>query len=178
MIALSCGIKISAVRHLILSQSTLVRPHLEYANAVWCPYKIGDIEIIENNEKVQKQATKLVIQLKKRPYTERLKVLDLHTLKYRRIRGDMTKIFKIVPQKYDASCSPTLQFNNRVDTRGNKYKLLNKSFQPYPGLIVFAILLSRPGAKVGVYIERLYICALYIYSNFSPWRIRRAIGID
>ena len=97
-----------------------------YANAVWCPYKIGYIEVIE---KVQKRVTKLVIQLKKLPYTERLKVLDLHTLKYRRIRGDMIEIFKIIHQKYDASCSLTKQFNNRVDTRGNKYKLLNTSFQ-------------------------------------------------
>jgi len=23
----------------------MVRPHLEYANAVWCPYKKGDIEL-------------------------------------------------------------------------------------------------------------------------------------
>ena len=40
----------------------------------------------------------------------------------------MIEIFKIIYQKYDASCSPMLQFNNWVDTRGNKYKLLNKSF--------------------------------------------------
>jgi len=40
----------------------------------------------------------------------------------------MIEIFKIIHQKYDTSCSPMLQFNNRVDTRGNKYKLLNKSF--------------------------------------------------
>jgi len=52
-------------------------PHLDYASTVWCPYKIGDIEVIE---KVQNKATKLVIQLKKLPYTERLKELDLHTL--------------------------------------------------------------------------------------------------
>ena len=60
-----------------LLYTSLVRPHLEYANALWCPYKIGDIEVIQ---KVQKRATKLVIQLKKLPYTEQLKELDLHTL--------------------------------------------------------------------------------------------------
>ena len=107
-----------------ISDRLPLRSHLDYASAVWWPYKIVDIEV---SEKIQKRATMLVTQLKKLPYTERLKELDLHTLKYRRIRGDMTKIFKIVPQKYDPSCSPTLQFNNRVDTRGNKYKLLNKS---------------------------------------------------
>jgi len=43
----------------------------------------------------------------------------------------MIKIFKIIDQKYDASYSPVLQFNNRVDTIGNKYKLLNKFLLHY-----------------------------------------------
>ena len=34
----------------------MVRPHLEYANSVWCPYKNGDIEDIE---KVQKKSYKV-----------------------------------------------------------------------------------------------------------------------
>jgi len=68
----------------------MVRPHLEYANSVWCPYKIGDIK-----EKVQKRATKLIINLKNMSYTDRLKRLNLPTLKYRRLRGDMIKVFKI-----------------------------------------------------------------------------------
>ena len=71
----------------------MVRPHLEYANSVWCPYKKGDIEDIE---KVQKRATKLVISLKHLPYVDRLQQLKLPTLKYRRLRGDMIEIFKIV----------------------------------------------------------------------------------
>ena len=32
----------------------MVRPYLEYANAVWCPYKKGDIEIIEKVKKSHK----------------------------------------------------------------------------------------------------------------------------
>jgi len=43
---------------------SMVRPHLEYANSVWCPYKQGDIKEVE---KIQKRATKLVIHLKKDP---------------------------------------------------------------------------------------------------------------
>jgi len=56
------------------------------------PTKKGDIESIE---KVQKRATKLVIGLKHLPYVERLKQLKMPTLKYRRLRGDMTEVFKI-----------------------------------------------------------------------------------
>ena len=63
--------------------TSLVRPHLDYVSSVWCPYKIGDIE---DTEKLQKRAAKLVIELKHLPYTERLKWLNLHTLKYRRLR--------------------------------------------------------------------------------------------
>ena len=71
----------------ILLYKAMVRPHLEYANSVSCPYKNGDIEDIE---KVQKRATKLVISLKHLPYIDRLQQLKL---KYRRLRGDMMEVF-------------------------------------------------------------------------------------
>ena len=81
----------------ILLYKAMVRPHLEYANSVWCPYKKGDIEDIE---KVQKRATKLVISLKHLP-----------TLKYRRLRGDMIEIFKIVHNYYDPGAAVKLNFH-------------------------------------------------------------------
>ena len=52
----------------------LVRPHLEYAAAVWSPYKIRDIENIEN---VQRRATRLVPSLKSLDYPERLRRLKM-----------------------------------------------------------------------------------------------------
>ena len=69
-------------RTFVMLYKALVRPHVEYANSVWSPYKTGDIEAIE---KVQKRATKLVISLKMLPSKERLLQLNLHTLKYRRL---------------------------------------------------------------------------------------------
>ena len=68
----------------------MVCPHLECAN--WCPYEMGDIKEIE---KVQKRATKLIINLKSMSYTNRLLRLKLPTLKYRKLRGDMIEVFKI-----------------------------------------------------------------------------------
>ena len=79
-------------RTFIMLYKALVRPHVEYANSIWSPYKKGDIQAIE---KVQKRATKLVISLKKLPYKERVLQLNLHTLKYRRLRGDMIEVYKI-----------------------------------------------------------------------------------
>ena len=61
----------------ILLYKALVRPHVEYVNSVWSPYKKCDIEQIE---KIQRRATKLVISLKKLPYKERLLRLNLYTL--------------------------------------------------------------------------------------------------
>ena len=76
----------------------LVRPHIEYAEAVWSPFKVGDIEKIEN---VQRRATKQVPTLKNMEYNERLKKLKMPTLKYRRMRRDMIEVFKIINDIYD-----------------------------------------------------------------------------
>jgi len=82
----------------------------------------GDIEA---TEKIQKRATKLVISLRKLPYKERLQHLNLYTLKYRRLRGDMVEVFKILHHMYDSSVAPELIRNTY---RGSKYKLLNHTF--------------------------------------------------
>jgi hypothetical protein len=101
---------------------SLVRSQLEYASSVWSPYKKKYIEEIE---KVQKRATKMVIGCKKLSYIDRLKYLDLHTLKMRRWRGDMIEVFKILTRKYDENdvVLPHLEKTNIRQTRGNTYKL-------------------------------------------------------
>jgi len=72
------------------------------------PFKKGDID---NIEKVQKRATRLIISLKKLPYPERLRQLKLPTLKYRRLRGDMIEVFKIIHNYYDTRASIKFNFN-------------------------------------------------------------------
>jgi len=59
----------------------MVRSHLEYATTVWNPHREG---LIKSIEKVQMRATKLVTTIKHLPYAERVKALQLPTLKYRR----------------------------------------------------------------------------------------------
>ena len=70
----------------VLLYKSMVRSHLEFSNSVWSPYRVG---LTEKIEKVQKRATKLVPSCKGLPYSERLKVLDIPTVKYRHYRGDM-----------------------------------------------------------------------------------------
>ncbi|XP_076063399.1 uncharacterized protein LOC143038265 [Oratosquilla oratoria] len=96
---------------------SLVRPHLEYANQVWCPHLAKDTDAVEN---VQRRATKLVPCLKGMSYEERLRTLELPTLTYRRSRGDLIETYKILSGKYDSECTEGL-FRKREDTitRGN-----------------------------------------------------------
>ena len=59
----------------------LIRGHLEYANTVWNPIKKGDADHLE---KVQRRATTLVPEIRDLPCAERLRVLKLPSLRYRR----------------------------------------------------------------------------------------------
>ena len=71
----------------------MVRPHLEYANSIWGPFYKGDIKTAEA---VQYRSTKLIPELKDKPYEDRLKALQLPSLTYRRKRGDMIQMYKIM----------------------------------------------------------------------------------
>ena len=69
----------------------LVGPHLEYAEAKWSLFTKKDIDTIK---KVQKRATKLIPSLRNMDYTNRLKKLNVPTLQYRGLRGDMIECIK------------------------------------------------------------------------------------
>ena len=56
---------------LMLIYKAMVRPNLEYAQAVWSPYKVKLVE------KVQKRATKLIPGCGKLGYEERLKTTQV-----------------------------------------------------------------------------------------------------
>ena len=74
---------------------SLVRPHLEYATSVWSPMYKKDSITLEN---IQKRATRLVNSLSGRTYEDRLKILALPTLEYRRLRADVIQVYKILYQ--------------------------------------------------------------------------------
>ena len=61
-------------------------------------------------------------------YDDRLRCLKLPTLNYRRIRGDMIELYKIITGKYDSNCSLQLHLRSELVhasvTRGNYYKLV------------------------------------------------------
>jgi hypothetical protein len=92
---------------------------LEYASSVWNPHSKEDIEALE---KVQRRATKLVKAIKHLNYEDRLKKLKLPTLKYRRLRGDLIEVFKIVTNK-EKNSNSILTTHEGLATRGNSLKL-------------------------------------------------------
>ena len=97
-----------------------VRPILEYASPVWSPQLIKHKTAIEG---VQRRATKRVHGLKDKSYPERLKILGLPTLEYRRLRQDMVCVYKLTKGLEDIDASELLLPETGQRTRGHSCKL-------------------------------------------------------
>ena len=105
----------------------LVRSHFDYAVTVWDPYIL---KLIDDIESVQRRATVLIPEIKKLSYSERLQKLGLPTLAYRRARGEMIEVFKIISNIYDDKVTTnilTMRLNNsNMGLRGHEYTLEQK----------------------------------------------------
>ena len=89
--------------------TSIVRPHLEYANSVWNPNLQKHNTAIEN---AQRRASKLIPGMRDLSYGARLRSVGLHTLAYIRYRGDMIEIFKLTHELYDTQAvEDFLEFN-------------------------------------------------------------------
>ena len=71
----------------------MVRPIIEYANTIWSPHFLLDKRRLE---RVQCHATKMIPSLSDKSYHHRLISLDLLSLNYRRIRGDLVFLYKLI----------------------------------------------------------------------------------
>ena len=71
----------------------LVRPKLEYCVQAWRPYLRKDID---NLEKVQHRAIKMIMQCRGLSYNDKFISTGLVTLEDRRTRGDMIDVIKII----------------------------------------------------------------------------------
>ena len=114
------GLIIPTIPTFILLYKNMVRSYLDYCSSVWSPYSKCDIEDLQ---KVQKRATRLLPELKGRNYIDRLKVCKLPTLHFRCIRGDMIETYKIVSGKYDNLAAPMLPSPHSYVTRGHDSRL-------------------------------------------------------
>ena len=100
---------------------SLVRPILEYNNTVWVSSYRKQIDLVES---VQRSYTKHILEVKKFPYEERLKRLQLPSLEYRCFRGDLIQTYKIAHNIYDkVSVSSLFKFNSSSRLRGHNFKI-------------------------------------------------------
>jgi len=81
------------VNLLIRAFTVYVRPLLEHNSVIWSPQLKQDITAVEQ---VQRRFTKRLHGLRDLPYTERLTLLNLHSLELRRLHFDLIMCYRIV----------------------------------------------------------------------------------
>ena len=129
---------------------SLVRPHLEYAQAAWSPCLQGQIDELE---RVQRRATKIVPGLHRLSYVERLQMLKLPTLVYRRLRGDMIEVYKILHHIYDPEVTKNLLPSaSSHNLRGNTLKIYHQQCNSSIRHNFFALRVAKPWNSLPDYV--------------------------
>ena len=105
---------------LLRTHKVFVRPIREYCQQVWAPYLQKDIDEME---KVQRRATKLIPELRELSYEERLSALDLYKLNDRRQRGDMIFLYKIFHGLVNIDAHKLFHLDTYGKTRGHQLKI-------------------------------------------------------
>ena len=107
---------------------SLVIPLVEYCCQLWCPYKMSEIQKLED---VQRYFTRKIHGMEGKNYWERLRVLQLYSLERRRERYLILCVWKILYNK-----APNLKGDNRISFKFSRQgftcttpKLNNRSTQ-------------------------------------------------
>lgn len=107
--------------HMFLAlYKSLIRPVIEYGNTIWGPHYALDQQ---NIEKIQRRATRALAGLQDISYTDRLRILGLPSLQYRRLRGDMILLYRLVNNDIGVDFSDFFTISSSTVTRGHMYKL-------------------------------------------------------
>ncbi len=68
----------------------------------------------------------MIPTLKHLSYEDRLRKLNLPTLRYRRLRGEMIEIYKIMNEIYDPEVSQIFEKRMKSSTRGHQHKIYKR----------------------------------------------------
>jgi len=98
-----------------------VRPHVEYCTVAWSPHYIKDKELIE---KIQHRFTKMIPDLRNKPYAERIEQLGLWTLEERRNRADVIHVYKMLNGLAMPKFESMFEISSHGKTRGHSVKLV------------------------------------------------------
>ena len=74
-------------------------------------------------EKVQRRAMKLLPEISKYSYGKRLQFLNLPSLKYRRLRGDLIQVYKFLHNSKEHDFMKFFTLSTSKSTRGHDLKL-------------------------------------------------------
>ena len=95
---------------------SLVRPHVEYCVSAWSPHYIKDIL-----ERIQHRFTRLIPEMQKLTYIERLDKLNLWALEERRNRSDLIEVFKMAKNLSPIPLTKFFELNTDSRTRGHSF---------------------------------------------------------
>ena len=111
--------------YIILTRAfvTYVRPLLEYCTPVWGPHFKGDIEKIENVQRVFTRKLFRLCKLAPADYEHRLHFLGLQRLELRRIHFDLVMLYKITNGLVVSNLRNALLYTPFTRTRVHRFKL-------------------------------------------------------
>ncbi len=98
-----------------------MRPHLEYGTPACSPSLVADIN---NLERIQGLATRLVIGMHHLHYKERLQRLGLHSFQQRRLRADLITTFNMFTSPLDIAPNLFILLFVRSGLKGHPFKVL------------------------------------------------------
>ena len=98
----------------------LVRSQLEYCVQFWSPHLHKDILALEG---VQRRFTRLIPEMRGLDYEERLNRLDLYSLEFRRMRGDLIETYKIMKGMDRVEVERFFLLRKGSRTRGHSLKI-------------------------------------------------------
>ena len=105
---------------------THIRPLLDYASAVWNLGYIGDLKLLES---VQRRWTREINGMEGLNYYERLKALNLFSVKGRLLRHDIIMYWKIFHELSSISRDQVFPSPFMGNTRGHTFKIFHTRSQ-------------------------------------------------
>ena len=100
--------------------TTHIRPIIEYCSCIWSTGYKGDLHLLET---VQRRWTKQIESLHDLEYCERLRALNLYSVKGRLIRADLIQCWKIFNGKSHIAVDDLFELAPQHGTRGHCFKI-------------------------------------------------------